>query len=192
METFEFTLIASGLDPEAEDFEQRFFEAGCGDATVSFQKGHILVDFAREAPTLQEAVLSAVENVQSTGAVVRRLEPDPLVSLSDMAARSKMSRAAMTHYFKGLRGRDFPAPKARITTESPLWDWADVSLWLYANGRLSQEIVTFAAVLSSANHLISRGETDLRSQLGRRVEDLMSGLQNGPVAPVRSKRQKVP
>ena len=49
MKTFEFSIIASGLDPEAEDFADRFFNAGCDDATLSFQKGHIILDFAREA-----------------------------------------------------------------------------------------------------------------------------------------------
>ena len=27
MKTHEFTVVASGLDPEAEDFEERFYEA---------------------------------------------------------------------------------------------------------------------------------------------------------------------
>jgi hypothetical protein len=33
MKIFEFSIIASGLDPEAEDFADRFFDAGCDDAT---------------------------------------------------------------------------------------------------------------------------------------------------------------
>ena len=39
MKKYEFSIIASGLDPEAEDFEKRFYDAGCDDATISFQKG---------------------------------------------------------------------------------------------------------------------------------------------------------
>ena len=46
MKTFEFSIVASGLDPEAEDFADRFFNAGPDDATLSFQKGHIILDFA--------------------------------------------------------------------------------------------------------------------------------------------------
>ncbi len=52
MKTHEFSIIASGLAPQADDFESRFYEAGCYDATLSFQKGHIIVDFAREAESL--------------------------------------------------------------------------------------------------------------------------------------------
>lgn len=101
MKKYEFSIIASGLNPEAEDFEQRFFDAGCDDATVSFQKGHIIVDFAREAESVSNAIASAVTNVQKAGATVDRVEPDPLVSLSDIAARTGMTRAAMTQYAKG-------------------------------------------------------------------------------------------
>ena len=63
MKTFEFSIVASGLDPEAEDFADRFFMAGCDDATVSFQKGHIILDFARAAASLEAAIASAVEDV---------------------------------------------------------------------------------------------------------------------------------
>lgn len=79
MKTYEFSIIASGLDPHADDFERRFYGAGCDDATVSFQKGHIILDFAREAKSFDEAVASAVDNVATAGATVERVEPDPLV-----------------------------------------------------------------------------------------------------------------
>ena len=151
MATFEFTIIGTGLDPEAEDFETRFYEAGCDDATISFQKGHILVDFSREAETLMAAIESAFLNVRAAGAIVERVEPDPLVSLRDMAARSAMSPAALTNYYKGHRLDGFPPAKARVTTSSPLWDWADVAEWLYKHGRLDREVAMQAAVVSAAN-----------------------------------------
>jgi hypothetical protein len=85
METFEFSIIASGLDPEAEDFADRFFNAGCDDATLSFQKGQIILGFAREAETMDVAIVSAVDCVAAAGAKVQRIEFDPLVSLADIA-----------------------------------------------------------------------------------------------------------
>ena len=139
MKMHEFCIIASGLDPEAEDFERRFFDAGCDDATVSFQNGHIIVDFTREAQSLEDAIASAIEAVRKAGAKVMRVEPDPLVSLSDMAARAGMSRAAMSHYFKGTRAKDFPVPIAKVTSESPLWDWATVARWMFKNNKLDRE-----------------------------------------------------
>lgn len=73
MSKYEFTIIASGLDPQADDFEARFYDAGCDDATISFQKGHIIVDFTREASSIDVAISSAVSQVISTAASVDRV-----------------------------------------------------------------------------------------------------------------------
>lgn len=154
MKTYEFTIVATGLDPEAEDFEARFYDAGCDDALVSFQKGHILLDFCREASSFREAIVSALKAVQSTTATVQRIEPDPLVSLSDMAERAHMSRAAMTNYFRGLRGSDFPAPVVRVTTSSPLWRWDEVAGWLSKKGYVSEEVTTQAEVINEINETL--------------------------------------
>ncbi|HWF00892.1 MAG TPA: hypothetical protein VG248_13925 [Caulobacteraceae bacterium] len=176
MKTFEFTVIAAGLDPHAEDFEGRFFDAGCDDATVAFQKGRILVDFARDAPSLEAAIAGAIQNVRQAGAVVERVEPDPLVNLSDMAGRADLTRAALTNYFKGARGKGFPPPRARVTTDSPLWDWADVSLWLYHQGRLSRDAAAEAAVFSAANEVIGCEPGAFTAQLHEGVRERLAGL----------------
>jgi len=118
MGIYEFSIIASGLDPRTEDFETRFYDAGCDDATISFQKGHIIVDFSREADSIAAAITSALESVQKAGAHVDRVEPDPLVSLSDIATRTGLTRAAITQYSKGQRGENFPSPIARVTSET--------------------------------------------------------------------------
>ncbi|WP_242120528.1 helix-turn-helix transcriptional regulator [Sphingomonas lacusdianchii] len=171
MKMHEFTIIANGLDPRSEDFEARFYNAGCDDALVSFQKGHILIDFSREAESLEDAIASAIENVRGAGANVERVEPDPLVSLAEIAARSQMTRAAITNYHKGDRGSGFPAAKARVTTSSPLWDWADVSAWLYRNDRLPYEAAVGATVVSVANDLIECGESNFRDALHEKVQE---------------------
>lgn len=165
MKKFEFSIIASGLDPEAEDFEQRFYDAGCDDAAIAFQKGHIIVDFTREAKTVSEAIASAVRDVQGAGAHIDRVEPDPLVSLSDIAARSGMTRAAMTQYSKGQRAKDFPAPVARVTTDSPLWDWATVAKWLFHHDKLSRDDAIEAAAVRAANEAIRSRATKLEEAL---------------------------
>jgi hypothetical protein len=74
MKVHEFSIIASGLDPEAEDFLDRFYDAGCDDATVAFQKGQIIVDFGREADSLEDAIASAISDVKKAGAMVGRVE----------------------------------------------------------------------------------------------------------------------
>lgn len=171
METFEFTVIATGLDPHAEEFESRFYDSGCDDAAVAFQKGRILIDFAREAACLEEAIASSVEDVKAAGAKVERVEPDPLVSLADMAARSGLSRQVMMNYFKGDRCGGFPAPRAKVTSNSPLWNWADASLWLFRHDRVSRETALQAMVVSEANEVIDCCGDNFRSNLHVRVQE---------------------
>lgn len=164
---YEFTIVASGLDPEAQNFAGRFFEAGCDDATVSFQRGAILLDFCREADTLGDAIACAVADVEKAGATVVHVEPDHLVNLSDIAARSGITRAAASLYAKGERGRDFPAPAARATTDSPLWDWAEVAQWFHRQGRITDEALTQARIVRNVNVAIaSRREKRTRRRAG--------------------------
>jgi hypothetical protein len=149
---YEFCVIASGLDPAADDFESRFFDAGCDDATVSFQKGHVILDFSRKAASLNDAICSAVECAQKAGAKVDRIEPDPLVSLSDIAERVEMTRGALTQYAKGQRGKgDFPAPAVRVTSENPLWEWKTVARWFAQTKKIDDAAVVEADVVSAAN-----------------------------------------
>jgi hypothetical protein len=151
MNTFEFTIIASGLDHEADDFEDRFFAAGCEDATIAVSRGAIVLDFSRKAPDLENAIGSAIADVEAAGARVERIEPDYLVSLAEIAERAGLTRAAITHYAKGERGEDFPIPVARVSSQSPLWDWADVSEWLLARSQIAKEEVLFARVIRANN-----------------------------------------
>jgi hypothetical protein len=88
MKTFEFSIVASGVDPSTDDFGDRFYDAGCDDALVAFQGGHTIIDFAREAKSIAEAIASAVENVCDAGAKIDRVEPDPLINLSEVAWRA--------------------------------------------------------------------------------------------------------
>lgn len=56
----------------------------------SASKRHIIVGFAHEASSIKGAISSAIEAVRSTGASITRIEPDLLVSLSEIAARSEI------------------------------------------------------------------------------------------------------
>jgi hypothetical protein len=156
MNTHEFTIVATGLDPEAENFEDRFFEAGCDDATIAFQKGAIILEFAREAPSFLKAVTSAIADVEKAGATIERVEPDHLVSLSEIARRTGLTRAAISLYAKGARAEGFPPPVARVTSESPLWDWYQVARWMHGHDRrVSLHEVLRARVVRQMNLLVA-------------------------------------
>ena len=168
MAMLEFVLVGSGVDPQADDFEARFFDAGCDDATIAFQNGRIVADFSRDADSLEGALVSAVHEFRAAGAAVERIEPDPLVSLADMARRSGMSRAAMTNYATGERQSGFPAPIARVSSNSPLWDWAEVAEWLCRHRRLSDEAAQQAAIVRAANEALG-DDGDFAQALRRRI-----------------------
>ncbi|WFU89004.1 hypothetical protein QA644_08165 [Rhizobium sp. CC1099] len=156
MGNFKFTIIASGLDPQAEDFEDRFYEAGCDDATITFARGAILLEFSREARNFAHAVTSAIRDVKVAGADIERVEPDYLVSLSEIAERACLTRAAVSQYAKGERGQGFPLPVARVSSESPLWDWVDVARWLHKKSRVSLGDVVRAKFVRRCNDSIDR------------------------------------
>lgn len=151
MKSHEFTIVASGIDPQAADFEDRFFEAGCNDATIVYQKGVVILEFARTAKTFLHALASAVTDVRAAGARIERIEPDHLVSLSEIAKRTGLSRSAVSLYAAGERGENFPAPVARVTTESPLWDWVDVARWMYRRRSMDLDAVVQAKLVKDAN-----------------------------------------
>lgn len=160
MKTHEFTIVASGLDPEADGYEDRFFEAGCDDATLSFQKGVSIAEFAREAVSFSKAVAMAYEDILKTGAKVERVEPDYLVSLSDIAERSGLTRQAISLYTKSERGSGFPKPVARVTSNSPLWDWLEVTEWLHAHAKIDRAAVIEARIVKEANRFLELHDGD--------------------------------
>jgi transcriptional regulator with XRE-family HTH domain len=171
MKTFVFTIIASGLDPAADDFENRFFEAGCDDATIAFQKGLIILEFARDAENFSHAITSAFEDVQKAGAKVERFEPDYLVSLSDIAERCNLSRTLISMYCKGERGdKAFPSPIVRVTSDSPLYDWVDVSRWMYKHEKLPAEAVLEARMVREANYIARLISTPI-GHFGKQLEE---------------------
>jgi hypothetical protein len=83
MKTYEFSIIASGLDPRAEGFDSRFYEKGCDDALVSFSKTELLSRNQRDPPPFStiNSTPAAVECVDiftdancNSGAVFERKE----------------------------------------------------------------------------------------------------------------------
>jgi hypothetical protein len=154
MKTHRVTIIASGLPTENHAHAERLFEAGCDDATVSLQKGRCVIEFEREAMTFEEALESAIHDVRAAGAMIERIEPDHLVNASDIAARGGFTRAAVSLYAGGKRGEGFPAPIARITTDSPLWDWAEVAEWLVREKQADAQAAHEARVIREANRVL--------------------------------------
>ncbi len=69
MSTFHFTLIVDGPDLQDRSLIDSLFEAGCDDATIGCSDGVQYVDFDREAENINDAILSAVDDLEKLDGV---------------------------------------------------------------------------------------------------------------------------
>jgi hypothetical protein len=168
MREHNFAFIVSGVDVTDESFADRFYEAGCSDATLMLVNGLLAVCFAREGESFSHAVISGYSDIAKTGSKIERFEPDFLVSRSEIAKRANLSKAAISHYANGERGANFPAPHARITSSNPLWDWVEVSAWLHQHELLPIEEVVNARISRAINWAVQ--------SLGKTVHDTDKNL----------------
>ena len=84
MSVYQFTLIVEGPDLQGDNAIDALFEAGCGDALVGRTDGIQYLDFDREAPNPQTAILSATADVERLPDVeVMRLAGGGLVAVAD-------------------------------------------------------------------------------------------------------------
>ena len=161
---YQFTLILEGVDDKTLGLEDALFEVGCDDALINYKNGAVYLDFDREGEGLEEVVLSAIKDTESSniGAKIVSVAPEHLVSLSDIAERTSMTRQAVSLLVKGERGAgDFPKPVLKISNKSPLWRWSAVAQWLYQQGRIQDyTIVDFANAVEDINAALELRNND--------------------------------
>ena len=83
MKIYEFDLILRDLAEVSDDQADALFAAGCDDGTPTSSNGVAWIHFDRQAPSLEEAIRSAVVQVQAAGLQVAKiqLDADSAVSL---------------------------------------------------------------------------------------------------------------
>lgn len=81
MATYRFTVILAALGEISDDLAEALFEAGCDDGSPWSSQGVAAVGFDREAESFEQAVRSAIADVQKTGCHVAwvKIEPEDLV-----------------------------------------------------------------------------------------------------------------
>lgn len=147
-----FTFILSG-DPE--DHMDELFEAGCDDATFGTVDGVPYAEFDREASSLAEAIRSSLAAVESVaGLRVLRIEPDDLVTASEIAERLGRTRESVRLLIAGARGGGgFPAPVSHVRTRNRLWRWSEVATWAGVADASAREEAWIVAALNAALEL---------------------------------------
>jgi len=167
-----FTLI---LDGDVEAHLDALFEAGCDDATFGYVDGVPYGDFHRVAPTLVDAIASAISAVESVhGLRVARIEPDDLVTAAEIAERLGRTRESVRLLIAGKRGAGtFPPPVSHLRMRNRLWRWSDVAAW--AGGDASA--ITAARTIAALNAAL-----ELRSTTATLPDDartLVASLEHG-------------
>ena len=165
---FNFTLVLSGVNDNTAGLEDALFEAGCDDALVNFRNGTVYLDFDRESLSFEDAVISAIKQVESTpfkiGVV--NVAPDDYVTESEVAKRLHVNRQAVSLWFKGRRHakKPFPSPVMKLSEKSPLWRWSDVAEWLYQQKKITDsKILDHAKFIGTLNMALIDRDTSTKS-----------------------------
>lgn len=170
----DFALIATGVDDLSEDLLARIYECGCDDATVSMRHGLVYLEFSRRAPSIEQAILSAIRDVQRADAALRVLRVDEcnLVTQAEIARRIGQSRQSVNQYISGARGPgDFPSPACDIDEDNPLYAWCEVSQWFVDNQLLQPEASWNAQVIHAINtSLDAQNQLESHPELVRQIK----------------------
>lgn len=156
---YEFTLkfaIPEALD--AEQMEERLFEAGCDDAILGLgQPGRLALNFTREDSSAEAALVSALKDVRKAIPEARLVEAGPdLVGISDIArlldfSRQNMRKLIQTHL------ANFPLPLHE--GKSAIWHLADVLEWfIQRKDRLVEDSLVQVAKASMGVNLSRESE----------------------------------
>ena len=76
MKTYAFDVVLKDVSEVTDDQADALFAAGCDDGTPACCNGIAWIHFDREAAALEEAIRSAVAQVQAAGFKVSKVELD--------------------------------------------------------------------------------------------------------------------
>jgi hypothetical protein len=174
----DFTLVLTGVAELTPEREDALFEAGCDDATISIRSGRVYLTFSRHAPSLTDAILSAIRDVRNAGigADVLRVDAVDLVTQSDIARRIDRTRQLVHQYIAGTRGPGgFPAPVCKITEGIPMWSWGEVASWLRQHDMIRPEVASEARGVALINIVLElRRYQQLEPELSQEIlQDLV-------------------
>ncbi len=156
---FDFALLLTGPTELTDAMADALFAAGCDDATPSVCYGRVSLEFSRTAPSYQEAALSAIRDVRKAGigADVWRIDRCDLVTQAEVARKIGKSPQYVQQLMSGKRGPGrFPPPVCHLSENTLLWQWCDVSRWLFQNNFIKAEVVEEAAITFAINSVLEK------------------------------------
>jgi hypothetical protein len=138
MTMFEFTLR---LGREITEDEADDLYGVIHDGSIMSGPGGTEIEFARDAGGWAEAIGSAIRDIECVpGLRVAGVGQADLVSLLDIAHRTRRSREAVRLWAAGKRGPGgFPAPDWQSPSGERFWSWPSVARWVKDNMNLAVE-----------------------------------------------------
>ena len=155
-EVHTFTLLLVNEHELTTELEDALFEAGCDDGMLFSKNQVVYIEFDRDADSLEEAIVSAINDVESAGFQVARVEPSDLVTSAEISRRANRSRQSVAQIIKGKRGKGgFPIPVAGVTSKTSVWSWAEVSNWLLKEEKIDDLfLIKKAEVIRDVNETL--------------------------------------
>jgi hypothetical protein len=131
--TFQVVFVVPSTD-SLEPHLDALHAAGCDDAAFMgpAADGTFVAEFDRDAPGFTAAVVSALHVLRAALPDVRllRVQPEDIVSLSAIAARTARTDESVRLLSQGRRGPGgFPPAAGWINDKTQVWRWADVARW---------------------------------------------------------------
>jgi hypothetical protein len=128
------------LSGPTDDATAQALMDACEDMLLGTQGDRLSADFDRNGATLEDAVLSAIRDLEAASArvTVYRVEPDDLVTATVIAERIGRTRQSVALLVAGERGPgDFPQPLSFVDAKTRIWRWSEVAEWLESAGAVS-------------------------------------------------------
>jgi transcriptional regulator with XRE-family HTH domain len=156
MKTYHFTIVVRDAQIGMTDLEDRLFEAGCDDALLCSYNQTVYLEFDREAINAEQAIKTALADIKAAGFRQPVVQEAGVSTLSEMADRAGITRAAFSLYARNKRGDGhFPSPVYGVASGSALYSWPEVSEWLYKQGKLAKEQYDIAHVALGSSEQLS-------------------------------------
>lgn len=176
MRTWDFSLILSGIDADEDNGFDTLWRACADEPLIGTYDGVSEALFSREADTVEDAVLSAIADVERIGGVhVVGLRDESFWTLADIAERSGRSPEELSETIARADSA-FPSHLSDPDETDPLWRAQDVIDWFreHDGERLSHPAAAVFTALSDTLHARSSCR-ELDQEQQRRIAGLLRG-----------------
>lgn len=185
---YSFTIITDDHGG-SEEIAERLYPS-CLDACVGESDFIVSIGFDRKARTFMDAAGSAIADLAAGGCRAIRIKSNDIVSLPEIARKTKRTRESVRLLIAGRRGPgSFPAtayPDQRETMR--LWHWPDVERWFAAYEKRAPVLEDHADDVATINAALAFAK--LRSRVPAKLRPALDRLATGerPRRGIRSTR----